>query len=148
MAGPPTSQNSLGHINGYTAALQAAGREVDQQLIAPSAPYREDGLQAAKRLLAGRPGVDALNCYNDLIAIGVMQACAELGLRVPHDIAVVGNDDILLAELVTPALTTLRVSKYDVGATAARMLFDRIDGRIDQAEVIIEPELIIRASAP
>jgi len=148
MAGPPTSQNSQGHINGYTAALRAAGRDIDQQLIIPSAPYREDGLQATKTLLASRPDVDALYCYNDLIAIGVMQACSELGLRVPDDIAVAGNDDILLAGLVTPALTTLRASKYDVGATAARMLFDRIEGRIEQGEVIIKPELVVRASAP
>jgi LacI family transcriptional regulator len=148
MAGPPTSQNSQGHKNGYTAALRASGRVVDQQLIIPSAPYREDGLQATKALLARRPDVDALYCYNDLIAIGAMQACAELGLYVPDDIAVAGNDDILLAGLVTPALTTLRVSKYDVGATAAQMLFDRIDGRIDRGEVIIKPELVVRASAP
>jgi len=148
MAGPPTSQNSQGHINGYTAALRAAGRDIDQQLIIPSAPCREQGLQAATDLLSRRPDVDALYCYNDLIAIGVLQACAELGLRVPHDIAVAGNDDILLAGLVTPALTTLRVSKYDVGATAARMLFDRIEGQVGQGEIVIEPELVVRASAP
>jgi LacI family transcriptional regulator len=148
LAGPPASQNSQGHINGYTCALQAAGYPVDQELIRPGPPYREDGLQAAKALLAARPDVDALYCYNDLVAIGAMQACAELGLRVPEDIAVVGYDDILLAGLVTPALTTLRISKYNVGAAAARMLFERISGQVHESEVVMRPELVIRASAP
>jgi LacI family transcriptional regulator len=148
LAGPPTSQNSQGHINGYTAALRAAGRTVDPELIRPGAPYREDGLIAAKSLLAARPDIDALYCYNDLVAIGAVQACAELGLRVPDDIAIVGYDDILFAGLVTPALTTLRISKYHVGAAAAQMLFERINGQTEQNEIIMTPELVIRASAP
>jgi LacI family transcriptional regulator len=148
LAGPSTSQNSQGHISGYTAALLAAGQIVDPVLIRPGRPYREDGRQAAKALLTDRPDVAALYCYNDLIAIGAMQACAELGLRVPEDIAVVGYDDILLAGLVTPALTTLRVSKYEVGAAAAQMLFARISHHSDRDEIIMTPELVIRASAP
>jgi len=148
LAGPATSQNSQGHINGYTAALQAAGLAVDPALICLGAPYLEDGRLAATGLLRERPDIDALYCYNDLIAIGAMHACAELGLRIPDDIAVAGNDDILLAGLVTPALTTLRVSKYDVGATAARMLFERINGQGEHSDITIKPELVIRASAP
>ena len=148
LAGPPTSQNSQGHISGYTSALQAAGHAVDLELIRPGPPYREDGLQATKALLAARPDVDALYCYNDLVAIGAIQACAELGLRVPEDVAVVGYDDILLAGLVTPALTTLRISKYGVGAAAACMLFERISGQTNQSEIVMTPELVIRASAP
>jgi LacI family transcriptional regulator len=148
LAGPSTSQNSQGHIQGYMAALQAGGQPIDRALIRPGPPYREDGRLAAIGLLTDRPDVDALYCYNDLIAIGAIQACAELGLRVPEDIAVVGYDDILLAGLITPALTTLRVSKYDVGAAAAQMLFDRISKHTDQDEIVITPELVIRASAP
>jgi LacI family transcriptional regulator len=67
---------------------------------------------------------------------------------VPDDIAIAGNDDILLASMVTPSLTTLRVSKYDVGATAARMLLDRINGATDDGLIMIKPELVLRASAP
>lgn len=67
---------------------------------------------------------------------------------MPDNIAIVGNDDILLASLVTPALTTLRVSKYDVGARAAGMLFDRINGTADRDEIFMRPDLVIRASAP
>ena len=148
LGGPPASQNSQGHISGYSSALLAAGIAPDPELIRPGPPYREGGLQAAKALLSARPDIDALYCYNDLVAIGAMQACAELGLRVPEDIAVVGYDDILMAGLVTPALTTLRISTHQLGAAAARMLFERINGRSEQSEVVMTPELVIRASAP
>jgi LacI family transcriptional regulator len=148
LAGPPASQNSRGHMSGYLAALAAAGHTLKQDRIVPGAPTLEAGYQVAKALLAGHPDLDALYCYNDLIAIGALQACAELGRRVPDDVAVVGYDDILLASLVTPSLTSLRVSKYDVGAAAARMLFNQINRETAQDEIIIKPELVLRASAP
>lgn len=148
LSGPPASHNSRSHMSGYQAALEAARLPVEQRYILPCQPYLADGHQAALALLQANPNLDALYCYNDLIALGAMQACAELGRRVPDDIAIVGNDDILLASMVTPSLTSLRVSKYDVGATAASMLFAHINGNHDQSELIIKPELVVRASAP
>jgi LacI family transcriptional regulator len=69
---------------------------------------------------------------------------------VPDDIAVIGYDDIYLAELLTPTLTTLRLkqTKQDVGAMAARMLLERMENGAKQTPVILNHELIIRASAP
>jgi LacI family transcriptional regulator len=92
--------------------------------------------------------VNGLICYNDLVAVGALQACAELGLRVPDDVAIVGFDDAPLAALVTPALTTLRIPKYEIGADAARMLFERIQGQRNQAEIVHKPELVICQSTP
>jgi LacI family transcriptional regulator len=69
-------------------------------------------------------------------------------LDVPRDVAVVGCDDIMFAGLLSPALTTLRVPKYDIGASAARMLLDRIGGRRGEDEILLRPELVVRASAP
>ncbi len=148
LAGPPTSHNGRRHLSGYLETLEAAGQAIDLSRIQPCPPYLEGGYQAAQALLARHPDLDALYCYNDLTALGALQACSELGRRVPDDIAIVGNDDILLASLVTPALTTLRVSKYDVGARAAGMLFDRINGTADRDEIFMRPDLVIRASAP
>ncbi len=148
LAGPPISHNSRRHLSGYRAALAAAGQPVDDSRIVPCAPYLEDGWRAAREVLARHPGLDGLYCYNDLLALGALRACAELGRRVPDDIAVVGYDDILLASVVTPSLTTLGVSKYDVGVAAARMLFARIKGEDAPRELIIKPTLVVRASAP
>ena len=77
----------------------------------------------------------------------VWQACAALGRRVPEDIAVVGCDDILLAGLVTPPLTTLRSDKRALGAEAVRLLLRKLAGCADGCEnVVLQPELIVRAS--
>ncbi|UCH11724.1 MAG: substrate-binding domain-containing protein, partial [Fidelibacterota bacterium] len=67
------------------------------------------------------PELIALFCYNDLVAIGALQACAALGRRVPDDLAIVGFDDIPMAALVTPPLTTCHVSRYELGDQAMRL---------------------------
>jgi LacI family transcriptional regulator len=148
LSGPPAAHSSWARSEGFAAGLMAAGRPVYPALIRHCTPYLEGGYQTARALLAEHPEVDGLVCFNDLVAIGALQACAELGRRVPADVAIVGCDDILLAGLVTPALTTLRVSKPAIGAHAVHMLLDRLQGRDGQAEVVVTPELIVRASAP
>ena len=112
-------------------------------------PVAESGCQTAKDLLAAQPEITALLCYNDLVAVGALKACTELGLRVPDDIAVVGFDNIPLAALVTPPLTTCHVPRYELGAKAVELLLEQIahaDG--DAREVILQPSLIVRSSAP
>lgn len=148
LAGPPTSQNSQRHMSGYSAALAEAGRPIDPSLVLACAPNIDGGQQAAQELLTARPDIDAFYCYNDLIAIGTLQACTELGRRVPEDIAIIGVDDILLAQMITPALTTLHIPKYEIGTKAARMLLAMIQDQSEPGELVIEPELVIRASAP
>ena len=148
LAGPPASQNSRAHLNGYLAAYAAAGLAADHEWIIACPPTLAGGYEAARVLLARCLELEALYCYNDLVAIGALQACAELERRVPADIAIVGFDDILLASLVTPSLTTLGVSKYAIGASAARMLFECINGQAEQSELVVKPELVRRASAP
>jgi LacI family transcriptional regulator len=100
-------------------------------------------------LLAAYPSITALLCYNDLVAVGALQTCAELALRVPEDVAVVGYDDIPLAALVTPALTTCRVPRYRLGTESVRLLLSQIDGHADDCgEIELQPELVLRSSAP
>jgi DNA-binding LacI/PurR family transcriptional regulator len=95
------------------------------------------------------PEITALFCHNDLVAVGALQACAELGLRIPDDVAIIGYDDIRLAELVSPTLTTLRVSRAEIGAKTMQMLLEQIEVEAaEPKEIHVKPELIIRASAP
>jgi DNA-binding LacI/PurR family transcriptional regulator len=95
-------------------------------------------------------GVEGIICSNDLLALGVMQACKELGIRIPEDMALMGGDDILAAAQVSPALTTLRSAQYEIGREAMRMLLAKIDEEFeippDPPEFI--PQLIVRESAP
>lgn len=135
---------------GYTEALLAADVVPDTSLTqrCDSADI-DGGYRAALALLASRPDLDGLLCYNDLVAIGALRACAETGRRVPDDIAVVGADDILLAGLVTPALTTLRIDRLAVGTAAVGMLLAQLRGASDgDPALFFQPELVVRASAP
>ena len=149
LAGPPASHSGLRRAQGYNRALSEAGLSVDPEFSLVCTPHLEGGYHGARQLLSRHPEIDAFLSYNDLVAVGVLQACAALGRRVPEDIAVVGCDDILLARLVTPPLTTLRSDKSALGAEAVRLLLQAMAGRADGCEnVVLQPELIVRASAP
>jgi len=100
-------------------------------------------------LLSSFPELTAILCFNDLVAVGAIQACAELGKKVPNDLAIIGFDDIPLASLVTPPLTTCRTPQEKLGSTAMQTLLKQIrGGGNDQEKIVIRPELIVRASAP
>ena len=148
LSGPPTSHSGRERAQGFKTALSAAGDGLDGTLVRPCSPNPEGGYEGAFELLSERTDLDGLVCYNDLVAVGALRACAESGLRVPIDVAVVGCDDIMVASLLSPALTTLRVPKYEIGASAARMLLDRIGGKRGENEVLLQPELVVRESAP
>ena len=148
LAGPPYSYSAQRRREGFETALEATGRAVDAELIRPCSPDEAGGFETAKTLLSEHPNLEGLVCYNDLVAVGALQACADHGIAIPADLAVVGCDDIRLASLVTPALTTLRVSKYDLGVRACRMLLDRIEGKPQAEPAIVKPELVVRQSAP
>jgi LacI family transcriptional regulator len=150
LAGSQISHSSGERARGYADAMLAAGKDPEPTLIMHcDSPDIDGGYRAALSLLNVRPDVDGMICYNDLVATGALRACAELGRRVPDDIAVAGADDILLARLVTPALTTLRVDRQDIGATALRKLLDQLHNASEACNTLVfQPELILRASAP
>ena len=130
----------------YRWALGRANLGPDPSLILHAPITIEGGYQAGRRLL-GRPDrPTAAICHSDVMAIGLLQACRELGLRVPDDLSVVGWDDVPYASLVTPALTTVRVPRYHLGQAAARRLLDLIAGRPAADPRPLPLELVRRAS--
>jgi LacI family transcriptional regulator len=131
---------------GFCAALAEAGLPVDERRISYSGVSIDKAYEAAQSLLASAPDIDALVCFNDLIAIGVVRASHAAGLRVPEDMSVVGFDDIPLAALVTPSITTVQIDKFGLGVQAARMLFEHINRKTPLREEIIVPTLIQRQS--
>ena len=149
LAGPATSHSGRQRAAGYRAALAVAGVPYNPGWVRHCMPVVAGGQEAARTLLAAHPNVTALFCYNDLVAVGALQACTTLGRRVPGDLAVVGFDDIPLAALVTPALTTCHVPRYDLGAQAMGLLLAQVQGGAKQsAAIVLQPELIVRESAP
>lgn len=147
VAGPATSFSGRQRLMGYQAALAEAGLAPEPGWIRNCLPTTAGGQETARGLLIDYPHLSALFCYNDLVALGALQACAAGGYQVPLDVAVTGFDDIMLAGVVSPALTTCRVPCVDIGSEAVTMLVDCIDDKSGGCrEIVIQPELVIRAS--
>ena len=149
LAGPQASFSGQGRKQGYQAAMQEAGLPSDAQWVIHCQPTVEGGYQASHELVSRCPDLTALFCFNDLVAVGALHACAELGRSVPGDIAIVGHDDIPLAGLVSPSLTTCRVPRHKLGSLAVEALLERLrDCPSGCRPIILEPELVVRNSAP
>lgn len=148
LAGPISSFSGRQRAIGYKNALEAARLPYKEERVKHCSPMVETGQEAARILLTDNPEITALFCYNDLVAVGALKACVDLGNKVPNDIAIVGYDDIMLSSLITPQLTTCRVPRYELGVHAALMLLEQVNGKIAGNRKIVEPELIIRTSAP
>ena len=142
--GDPNIADAHDRLQGYKNALIRAGLPIDPNLITEGRFNRQSGYEATRRLLAFHP--DAIFAASDTVALGTLQAAHEAGLRVPHDLAVVGFDDVDVAAHAFPPLTTMVQPLREKGAAAAQLLIDLIQGRVQSPQAIGSTELIIRQS--
>jgi LacI family transcriptional regulator len=148
LAGPERSFGGQLRVKGYSDALEAAGVAFKHTRIRHCRPMVDDSQQAAKDLLTRNPELTAIFCFNDLVAIGALKACRESGRAVPDDIAIVGFDDIPMASLVTPALTTIHTARYELGLRASEILLGHTNGHTPRTDNILPIKLIVRDSSP
>src|SRR5262249_48032542 len=137
-------------LSGYEAALREAGIPIDRDLISREGLITsEGGYAATRRLIESGATFTGLFCASDVLVPGVLRALRERGLRVPEDVSIVSFDDYPLAELVDPALTTVRKPRYDMGVQAGRLLKQRISGELtrDTVTTILQTQLIERRSS-
>jgi DNA-binding LacI/PurR family transcriptional regulator len=147
VAGPAALWTAEQRLAGYREALAAAGIDPDGVPTVHGDYRLESGRVAARTLLdalGNRP--TALLVANDLMAIGCMQQAAEFGIDVPRELGVVGYDDIPLAGLITPALTTVGQPAREMGRTAASILLDAIEGHEIPTSVDLPPAVVERQS--
>ncbi len=133
---------------GYQRALQENGIALDDRMItfASEITYNA-GRHGLEVLLDSAPEITAVTCYNDNLAIGAIQAAKQLGHRVPEDIAIVGFDDIPVASVISPALTTMRVPRFKTGQLLMEVLLRAIDaGSAYEEKQIVPLELVVRES--
>jgi DNA-binding LacI/PurR family transcriptional regulator len=130
---------------GYANALRHAGVPENPALKVHAINTEESAVEAVKRLVASAEPFDAVFAVTDVIAIGAMHALAECGRRVPQDVAVVGFDDLPIAALVTPALTTVRQDIREAGEGLVRGIVGLIEGKPVHS-ALMPPKLIVRDS--
>jgi LacI family transcriptional regulator len=145
----PAIKHAERRERGYRRAMQEHGLEVRDAWIASSGFMDRDGQAAMQHLLQTAPEVTAVFAVNDPAAIGAIKAVWNAGLRVPDDVAVIGAGDIAHGDLLRVPLTTVGWSRQDMGTQAAELVLDQIENHPGGPfrTVVIEPELIARASA-
>ncbi len=137
---------AIHRTEGYLEAVRALGLEESDELLAQGYFDRESGYMATKWLLSHSRRPTAIYSVNDMMAIGAMDAIREAGLRIPEDIALFGGDDIVLAQYVTPKLSTIRQNMYLIGQLACERLFDILKDKHSEVYEEVELELVIRES--
>ncbi|MBI3958028.1 MAG: LacI family DNA-binding transcriptional regulator [Chloroflexi bacterium] len=120
-AGPGASR-----MAGYRDALEAHGMAYDPRLVMEGDFMEESGYETMRRLLEQTPRPDAVFAVNDMMAIGALVAAREAGLAIPQDVAIMGFDDIPVARLVEPSLSTVTQFQRRLGQRAAAMLLERL----------------------
>ena len=110
----------------YKEELAKAGLPVDDSLIINCGPTIEEGRQAAHELLTRSPRISAIIAINDLLAMGVLRAAADLGISVPSQLSVVGYDDIPMSNYLIPRLTTVSKDSVVTGQKAMELILARI----------------------
>lgn len=147
----PENTAMQARVQGFRLALAEAAISVPESWeVRTSATLIEDGIEAAERILAGSERPSALFVTTDRAAMGVIQRLLARGVRVPDEMAVVGYDDLPYAACTQVPLTTVAVPMRRIGELSAEILFDRLDGVGPAAprQILLQPELIVRASSP
>lgn len=145
IGGIPSSIVTTQRVLGFRQTLAKYGLNVKENWIKYGDFYKESGYRAMKEILQTNYYPRALFVTSDMMALGVLDALREQGLKVPEDIAIVGCDDILLSRYLTPPLSSIRQESRQIGEKAALTL-SQIIHKDEAQSVLIEPELIIRQS--
>jgi LacI family transcriptional regulator len=152
ISGPYYFTVAQDRIEGFKNALARAGIAIDQARMIANGDYtHKSGYLAMKELLFKMPDLDGVFAGNDQMSVGALKALFEAGKRVPEDVKVIGYDDVFIASVLEPSLSTIHVQKHYMGKTAAEMLLHQIETgeeyhKHTPAAIEIESKLVIRKS--
>lgn len=148
VSGPPNLTLSHDRLSGYEQALQEAGLQKRPEWIVEGEFLQESGFRAMSPFMDMPERPSALVVIDDNVAFGVLRGLAELGYRVPSDISLVSFNNIPLAELASPPLTSVDIGTYQLGYTAVQSLLRAIQGEaVHQKRMLIPHRLIVRDSS-
>lgn len=146
ITGPEDMMCSLARLDGFRSAMATAGLEADPSLIAYGDFHVEGGYDRAMAMLDRPDRPTAVFAGSDLQAIGVLEAAAALGLRIPEDVSVVGYDDVAVAKWSRPALTTVHQPLRKMAEAACEMLLRLQTGASATTRMELATSLVVRKS--
>jgi DNA-binding LacI/PurR family transcriptional regulator len=151
VASPADRGDNMERMAGYRDALREGGIEFDSSLVVQGTGRAGCGQRALHALLSLNDPPSAAFCYNDMTAIGLMDAARGAGLSLPQDLAIVGFDDIAFAQLSHPRLTTIAQPMAELGEGAVEMvlqlLTDDVEAEMPVTDVTVQGRLVVRASS-
>lgn len=133
-------------IEGLKLAMDENGLNPAQIPVIETSYEVESGAAGFERLMSHSPRPTAVLCGNDVLAVGALKRAREMGVRVPQDVSITGFDDMDLAVIVSPALTTIEVPHGDMGREAARELVDMVEGKSEGKSKCLPTKVISRQS--
>jgi LacI family transcriptional regulator len=146
ISGPPTIRTANIRLAGFRDALRATGHSPDQLLVESGGFSSEGGASAVAKLLDHGPRrFTAVAAANDVMAFGVLHELATRGVRVPEDVSVTGFDDVQMAAISWPPLTTVRVPSYEVGSKGMTLALELLSGSA-RVSLRLKTQLIVRSS--
>lgn len=148
IVGPERYSTGKARYRGFIDAMNAAGVKPDREIIRFTRTFTEsEGARVFGRLLDEEKGFTAVFAGNDLLALGCYDVMAEVGVRCPEDISIVGYNDIPFLDKLRPPLTTIRIPHYEIGRRATELVLERLHNPGTEPTTIqLEPQLIVRAS--
>ncbi|GGA76058.1 LacI family transcriptional regulator [Edaphobacter acidisoli] len=148
ITGPPKLHSAHSRELAFSKSLKECGITENPRWIIEGDHTLEGGTAAMEKLLATKTMPTAVMCSNDMTAIGVLHKVYQAGLRVPDDLSVIGYDDIHIAEMTIPPLTTIQMSRYELARAAFTALRAHVEegGASAKREYNIPTTLIVRES--
>lgn len=141
-----TNDRARGRVQGIRNALAEFGIPPNSLPVIETPYGIQNGAIAFQAAIERHPTATAIMCVNDVLALGALSAARQAGLSVPNDISITGFDDIEIALLAEPALTTVHVPHRDMGQRAARMLLDMLQDGTKGERVALPTEIVMRGS--
>lgn len=144
-AGPPVTPWTRERFEGYRRALRECNLDVDDRLVFQAGRTIDDGAKAALQMINEEQMPTAIQCVNDMVAVGAVETLLQQGYRVPEDISVCGFGNVLLSEHFRVPLTTVRQPKFHLGQAAMEVLMLLLKGQHPEPRRI-SAELVVRSS--
>lgn len=146
ISGPPNLHSAQSRLTAFSQSLEECGIPVRQEWIVAGDHTMEGGIAAMEKILAQPQHPTALMCSNDMTALGVLHKAYRAGVSVPQDLSVIGFDDIHMARVMIPPLTSIQMSRTELAKAAVTALRAHVDGTGQKREYRIDTKLVVRES--
>jgi DNA-binding LacI/PurR family transcriptional regulator len=146
ISGPKRLHSAQSRLDAFSLSLRECGIPLDPAWLVEGDHTLEGGIRAMEKLLTGKKLPTAVMCSNDMTAIGVLHKLYRAGLRAPDDLSIIGFDDIQMARVTIPPLTSIQMSRLELARAAVTALRAYAEGTASHREYRIETHLVVRES--